>query len=352
MRNRSNGRGRNTVLAAVAAAMLVAPLATPASAATVSGPLISGLVTPLGLAVGSDGTIYVSQTFAGTLTALDHKGARTLASVADGEIAGVDAQGKGTLVYTTSNAQETVAATFGNLVRLLPNGKSRVVADLLAFENAANPDQVNSYGFVGLTPECEATLPPGAELVPYTGILETHPYAVAIVPGGWVVADAAANDLVAVSANGRVRALTVFPALPSVVSAELAAEAGLDPCVVGATYRSEPVPTDVELGPDGMLYVSILAGGIAPGAVYRVDPRSGERTLLASGFIGATDLAVSPDGRIFVTELFADRVSEVVAGGPSPVASVPMPGAVEWANGRLYVTTGVFGDGQVVTVTP
>ena len=340
------------MLALVAAAMLVAPLATPASAATVSGPLISGLAGPLGLAVGSDGTVYVSQAFAGALTALDRKGARTIASAQDGEIAGVDARGKGTLVYTTSNAQETVSATFAQLVRLLPNGKSRVLADLLAFENAANPDQVNSYGFEGLTPECEATLPPNAELVPYTGIQESHPYAVAIVPGGYVVADAAANDLVKVSANGRVSALTVFPALPSVVTAEQASEVGLDPCVVGATYRSEPVPTDVELGPDGMLYVSLLAGGIAPGAVYRVDPRSGDRTLLASGFIGATDLAVSPSGRIFVAELFADRVSEVVSGGPSPVVSVPMPGAIEWADGRLYVTTGVFGNGQVVTVTP
>ena len=352
MFTRPEGKGRGAIATAAAAIMLLAPLATPASAATVSGPLLSGLAGPLGLAVGSEGTLYVAESFRGTLTALDRTGAHPLASVPDGEIAGVDAHGRGTLVYTTSNAQETVPATFAQLVRLLPNGKSRVLADLLAFENASNPDQINSYGFAGLPPACEATLPPEGELVPYTGIRESHPYAVAIVPGGWVVADAAANDLVKVSANGRVSALTVFPAIESVVTAEQAAEIGLDPCVVGATYRSEPVPTDVERGPDGMLYVSLLAGGIAPGAVYRVNPTTGAQTLLASGFAGATDLAVSPSGRIFVAELFGDRVSEVVAGGPSPVASVPMPGAIEWADGRLYVTQGVFGNGQVVTVSP
>src|SRR5688500_10625621 len=83
----------------VAAAMAVlTPLATPASAAGhVSPPLLTGLAGPLGLAVGTDGTVYVAQSFpdatgVSRLTTLSKKGvARTLVTVADGEVAGLDA---------------------------------------------------------------------------------------------------------------------------------------------------------------------------------------------------------------------------------------------------------------------
>ena len=83
--------------------------------------------------------------------------------------------------------------------------------------------------------------------------------------------------------------------------------------------RFEPVPTDVEMGPDGMLYVSTLPGGPedgslgANGSVYRVDPRSGRATWLAGGMHGATGLAVH--GRdIVVAEMFAGEVSVIRKG--------------------------------------
>ena len=55
-------------------------------------------------------------------------------------------------------------------------------------------------------------------------------------------------------------------------------------CVVGEEYAFEPVPTDVEFGPDGWLYVSSLPGGPedaslgARGAVFRVNPWTGHTT--------------------------------------------------------------------------
>lgn len=70
---------------------------------------------------------------------------------------------------------------------------STVLADTLAYEQENNPDQVNSYGFQGLSAECAALVP--AEI------------------GG------------------------------------------------GAPHNFEPVPIDVEIGDDGMLYVSTLPGG-------------------------------------------------------------------------------------------
>jgi DNA-binding beta-propeller fold protein YncE len=93
---------------AVATAMsLVLPLAataTAAPAATVSPPLATGLVGPLGLAVGSGGTVYVAQSFAGTLTAIDKNGTRTVAQEDGAGIAGVDARGAGTLVLRPAQA--------------------------------------------------------------------------------------------------------------------------------------------------------------------------------------------------------------------------------------------------------
>ena len=53
-------------------------------------------------------------------------------------------------------------------------------------------------------------------------------------------------------------------------------------CVVGHDFRFEAVPTDVERGPDGMLYVTLAARrsrGPEPrcprGRCYRVDPPTG-----------------------------------------------------------------------------
>lgn len=344
---------------AVATAMsLVLPLAATASAAPASPPLATGLVGPLGLAVGSNGTVYVAQSFAGTLTAIDKKGARTVAQEDGAGIGGVDARGAGTLVYTTRVGNEDGpdhVATAASLKRVLPNGRTRTLADVLDYEEQQNPDKVNSYGFEDLASDCKSTLPPfdPGEGDPYNGMIDANPYSVLTVPGGWVIADAGGNDLLRVSPNGQIRTLAVLPAQPVVITDAMAAEFELDDCVVGATYNAEPVPTDVEMGPDGMLYVSLLAGGFAPGAVYRVDPRTGAATLLARGFAGATGLAVAPDGTVYVAELFGGQISKIVAGTPQQVAEVPFPAALEWAKGKLYATIDVFGDdGKVVTITP
>ena len=66
--------------------------------------VVDGLVSPLGFAIGSDGTFYVAEAFAGQLTSIDKKGKRrTLVSGSDGQFtSGVDAKGRGTLTYTLS----------------------------------------------------------------------------------------------------------------------------------------------------------------------------------------------------------------------------------------------------------
>jgi hypothetical protein len=160
------------------------------------------------------------------------------------------------------------------------------------------------------------------------------------------------------SSNGRISTVAVLPPIPFVVTAEVAAGLGLPDCVVGKTYNFEPVPTDVELGPNGLLYVTSLPGGPedeslgARGSVFSVNLATGSVTKVAGGFLGATNLAISPNGTIYVAELFGNRISRVSGGGAVPVVDVPSPAGLEWANGKLYATVDVFGNGSVVTITP
>ena len=60
-----------------------------------------------------------------------------------------------------------------------------------------------------------------------------------------------------------------------------------------------------------------------------------------------TDLAVSPSGTVYVTELFGGRVVKVTSGGLETVVELPEPAAVEFARGQLYVAYDVFGSGKV-----
>lgn len=345
-------------LLSLATAAALPLTALPAGAGgVVSAPLASGLAGPLQLSVGSDGTIYVGQDFSGTLSKISHGKTSTVFQAPDGaEVAGVDARGAGTLVFTTtSGASEESSATASSLVSALPNGRTKQLADLYLWEHQHNPDSINTYGFSGLSDACKAEWTGEIPNDPYDGQLDTHPYSVVTVPGGWVVGDAAGNDLLKVTPNGRVSTLTVLPGQPVPITAADTEAYGLPACAAGSTYTAEPVPTDVELGPDGMLYVSTLSGDPAPGSVYRVNPTTGAFTQIATGFVGATNLAVAPDGTVYVAELFADRISKVSGGGPVPVASIPQPAALEWSNGRLIASQYALGGpdgGQVVTVTP
>jgi hypothetical protein len=325
-------------------------MAVPASAQPDSDPILEDLVSPLGLAVGNDGSVYVAQSFAGTLTQV-RKGSVSNLFEGAGFVTGVEANGRGNLTYLL-NAE---------LVVRTPNGKTKVLANLFEYEVANNPDGSNSYGFQGLSDECAAQVP---DFVgggyPQPGVVDSNPYAVELMPNSdRVVADAGGNTLVRVTPEGAVSTLAVLPPRPAIIDAATAGAFGLPECTIGETFNFDFVPTDVELGPDGMLYVTSLPGGpegpspLGPrGAVFKVDASTGAATEVATGFAGATDLAVTQNGTIYVTELFGNQVSMVSGGGPVPVASMAEPVAIESAKGTLYVASGVGGPGRVVTLTP
>jgi len=158
--------------------------------------------------------------------------------------------------------------------------------------------------------------------------------------------------------TGSISTVAVLPAVPLVVTADAAEMNGLPDCTVGETYYFEPVPTDVELGPDGLLYVSLLPGGPedpslgARGRVVTVNPHNGNIRTIAKGFAGATNLAVSGRGTVYVAELFGGQVSRVEDGGPVPVAELPFPAGLEWRHQQLYVSYDVFGPGAIATIAP
>lgn len=309
-------------------------------------------VAPLGLAIGDDGTMYVADAFTGELVAIDRDGARSTIATSD-EIAGVDAAGRGLVVYVETLYGADVAATGGGISRVWPHGRTQSLFSTYDFEVEHNPDASTTYGFLDTPQACLDQLPPElAFLAQYDGIVETHPYAIAILPdGGYLVADAAANTILKVAPNGRKgEVVAVLPPVPQEVSAQAATEFGLPACLIGETFYGEPVPTDVEVGPDGHYYVSSLPGAPeAPGAgsVWRIDAGTWAMTQVATGLTFAVDLALEADGTILVAELFGPpsapglpgRVVEATAGGPVHVADVPLPGAIEVAaDGGVYVT--------------
>lgn len=377
---------RRAALAGLATGALVLPLAAPAAADwTVSQPLAEGLAGPVGLSVSNNGVLYVGELFSGNLTKIDRAGERTTVVSApagpegpSGGIAGVEATRLAQAAYVTSGGTE--AGPFGELRGFNYRGETRLLADLAAWEQAEDPDADVRYGFLDLPPTCSL---PGAEppFAPegYAGVVESNPYAVTSDPGGWVVADAGGNSLISVRRNGEVSTLAVLPRQELEIGAEEHAainaaisegnegnEPGdpdmalLPACVEGSTFAFEPVPTDVEMGPDGMLYVTTLPGGPespglgARGKVYSVDRRTGEVAEVASGFFAATNLTVADDGTIYVAELFGGRISRVVDGEPELVVEVPTPGAVDWHRGALYASIDLFGEqgGSVVRITP
>jgi len=347
--------------ALLAAAVSASALALPAANAA---PLAEGLVGPLQIDVSGD-SVYVSQSFIGTITRIDADGSRhdvvheEFAPGEFGDVAGVLAAEDGSVAYTTTIFREDHLA---QLKRVAPGGDPEVVADLWEHEKTTNPDGRKSYGFQGLSEECAAQVPEemgGGDA--YRGILDAHPYALAEAPGGgWYVADAGANAVFEVSPDGDVSTVYVGRPQPVRVTAEIAGGMGLPECTVGHDYNFESVPTDVEVSGNGRLFISLLPGGPegpelgARGKVVRFNPETkGDRTILTR-LAGGTNVALAPNRRIFATETFGGQIIKANrrTGEVLRTYKMKLPAAVEYADGKVYVTKTVFGNGRLVVLHP
>ena len=322
--------------AMAAAAALAVPMAGTATAGEPTV-LTEDVYAPFQLAIDDD-EVYVADGFTSLVSEIRRTGLVTKAEGPQpGEVAGLAFSRSGdAMAYTTTSY------TDGSTTLTVKKGSKTVVADLSGFEADRNPDQRIEYGVNNADDCVKGALGDYAE---YNGIVESHPYAVEAWGDSWIVADAAGNDLLKVSAQGKVSRLAVLPPQPKKITADMAAAEGLPDCVVGKTYRFEAVPTDVEWGHDGWLYVTTLPGGPEDpsfgdrGSVWKVNPKSGEAKRIATGFGGATNLAIAPDGKIYVAELFAGKISTIKDGKPRTWMSLPNAVSVEYGDGHLYAGT-------------
>lgn len=336
-------RRTTTISTAAAALALLGTALAPAAHAATPEDVVGGLVSPLSVAVADDGTVYASQNFASMITkavpgaepevVFADEGQREIGALSiDGDVLTFAATAQGgppsAAVYTLSAAGQTQ------------------IADLWAYEKANNPDGSRTYGVKGLSKSCKADIPKKqrAWVLPYKGIKESHPYATAIAGDTTYVADAAANAIFAITDAG-VSTTAVLPAAQVKITKKIRAAFKLPRCTQGKVVRTEAVPTDVEVGPDGNLYVTSLPGGPedpamgSNGAVYQVVPGTHAVKRMGGGLTSPTGLAIGPDGTAYVSMLFASTVLAIPLGGePTPVAQVPLPGDVEYHDGALYVT--------------
>jgi sugar lactone lactonase YvrE len=156
----------------------------------------------------------------------------------------------------------------------------------------------------------------------------------------WVV-DAATNTLDHVKSNGTIEIVAFIPN---------PMQGGSGPVV------SDAVPTCLDRGPDGALYIGELTGGgSGPKAsvVWRVDTRqkNPKPTMWATGLTAVTGCGFGPDGKFYATEFstsgfesfapFTGAVVRVPAHSTSPIPVVEglsFPNGFAARGGSIYVS--------------
>lgn len=299
-----------------------------------------------------EGKVYVGDAIRSTVTRIGHP-TPLATGPKPGEITGVDFKPDS---YGMAYAAQDKSTGRGT-VTIRHRGSSPVVADLTRFEQEKNPDGSVFYGSRTTDPcvrDALAKLPlPTPRQAGYQGPAEAHPYAVAAGAGNdWYVVDSSANDLLRVDDAGKVSLVAVLPGQPHTFTRNDAKALGLPACIAGVRYTFEPAPTDVEVGPDGALYVTTLPGGPiglqlgARGSVYRVDPNTGDAKQVVTGLAGATNLALGPRGKIYVAELFDGQISMATpqpgrskVPTATPVVRLRNVVGLEFDGGALYAST-------------
>jgi streptogramin lyase len=97
------------------------------------------------------------------------------------------------------------------------------------------------------------------------------------------------------------------------------------------------VPTDVEMGPDGYLYVSGLGAEVI-GHIYKVNARTGAIVETWGDLPPLTGIDVARDGTIYVASLFTNQVFRISRTGVE-VAEIPAPADVELGHGMVLVSS-------------
>ena len=357
---------RLALLACIAASAAALASAGPA-AASAGAPdyevLAGGLVSPLHVSAGTGKSVLVSEDFVGKLTRINRDGstADLDTHTAKGwEVAGSDTRGSTTYYLESVGAgQGDPAALHGYLKSIDSKGHVEIIANIADYERRHNPDGDQRYGFGDdVSAQCLANWPKFPPPT-YKGMVDSHPYALAVRDDTAYVADAGMNAVLKVNLkNGDIDTVAVLPPRPAVIPAGLRIPTDMQgntvavpSCVVGHKYAFEPVPTDIGIGPDGMLYVTSLPGGPegpelgARGAVFKINPWNGDADVWADHILSPTGLAVGGNGDVYVASLFGGQILKFTCGGDrSKFLAVNMPADVDIKGDNLYATIDALGD--------
>jgi hypothetical protein len=218
-----------------------------------------------------------------------------------------------------------LGARLAKLYRLWPDGRTRSLADIGAFEAAENPDEGQ--------PEAE---------------VDSNPNSTAAINGREAyVADAGGNSILKADRLGAVELVGVLP-----FGEAPAPDIPDFPVPPGTPIPFQPVPTSLALGDDGALYVGQLTGFPFPkgeAKVWRIAP-GGQPEPFATGFTTITDVAFDDDGNLYVVQLTSDGF----LAPPSPGALIrvsPDGEKTEIAAGKLTEPYGVAIRGDHAYVT-
>jgi hypothetical protein len=320
--------------------------------------VMCGLDNPRGLAFGPEGSLYVAeagrggfglsapQCFGGPAGGSRCYGATGAISrlsngvqerVATGlpshaSIQGVQAIGPADIAivgipYVTIGLQQPpqvreqypFLADFARLIQVLPTGGWRSIADLGTYEAEHDPDHVF---YVNPRPD-------------------SNPFGLLAAPSGraFLVADAGGNSLLHVAANGDISTYAVF-----------------EPHVEG-TRRRDPVPTSVELGPDGAYYVGELTA-FPPTAgaanIYRIDTAGAAPEVCLSGFTLIIDIAFDHRGNLYVLQYGPQgTLYRIAPHGPQASGGAHQPGiCARYAAGEHEILVSGLTNATALAVGP
>jgi hypothetical protein len=210
------------------------------------------------------------------------------------------------VVETTFGSATPAAAKDrdGHLLLSSPHGPIVPIADITRYENRHDPDHMG---------------------------VDSNPYAVLAFRGGWLVADAAGNDVLRVDRHGRI---SVFHVFGNVTTGPCAGQFDPGPPFAGCNF----VPTSLATDRRGNVYVGGLSG-LTPGEaqVVKLDGHGHPRAVW-NGFTSVTGVAVGRDGSLYVSQLFAAEANPAnpmiqgvltrIRGSERTNVDVPFPAGV------------------------